>query len=1146
MDNIFRFIVVFLGIHLATLANAGDPAAAEAAANKLNGIAGALFILPYMFTATFAGAIADKFSKSRVALWTKILEIAVMTGGLATLAAGMLWPSMVVLMFTGMQSALFSPAKYGILPELIEEPKLGWANGVLQGATFLAIIIGTVAGPWLFGTFLDALWIPGLLLVALAVSGTWAGMQMHVTPAARPDLVLEINPVPEVRRNLGEIHRHPGLSMAVAGMFIWWLVAVLMQSAAPIIATSTLGLDYQQAGLAMLPIALGMGFGCFLASKASGGEIELGLVPIGAFGMFVFGVATYWLGVQPIPDPWLVAGSMGVVGFFAGFFSVPLQSYIVNTSDADARGGIWAAQNFVTAFGMVTGSLMLSLIGKLGFPTPTAFLSGGILMLFAGAFVWVKLPEIPLRFQIKFLFNLFYRVRVRGLENVPKTGGALLVANHQSFLDGIIVAATVGRPVRFLMSDYYYKKWFVYPFAKVTNTIPISSAMSPREIIHSLRAASEAVKAGDLVCIYAEGQITRHGHMLPVRRGYEKIMRGTGAPIIPVAIDGMWESNWGMRLGGLFKSPYLRFRKRPINVAFGAPLADDVPAYELRQAIQELLVDAFDERRADALPLHREALRLCRKSPLAPFVADVNAPEYLSRAKYVAAAIVLARKLKPTWDGEEFVGIVLPPSAGSAALNLGALLAGHTPVNLNYTMSPELIARVARKAGIRKIYTSRIFLEKLAERIDLRPFLKPTGEGDFAGIETIFLEDIRKSVTSGDRVRALLAGLFKDPDELESELGRTSKARLHDVATLIFSSGSTGDPKGVMLTHWNIWSNCVGALQVFPVRERDTLLGILPMFHSFGFMATLWLPLLGGVKVAYYPNPLDARAVGGMVEKYKVTILIATPTFLQAYTRRVEPAQFGSLKFVLTGAEKLRKPLADEFLARFGIRPIEGYGATETSPVTSLSTVNIRQPGIFQVGNREGWIGHPLPGVAVRVVDPATMQPLPVGEPGMIIVRGPNIMAGYYKEPEKTADVLRDGWYITGDVGRVDEDGFIQITDRLSRFSKIGGEMVPHLKVEDALQELSGQSERVFAVTGVPDERKGERLVVLYACDRETAAAAAEGLAASGLLPNLWIPKFADFFAVKEIPILGTGKTDLQALNRVAREFALKATASAR
>ena len=336
-----------------------------------------------------------------------------------------------------------------------------------------------------------------------------------------------------------------------------------------------------------------------------------------------------------------------------------------------------------------------------------------------------------------------------------------------------------------------------------------------------------------------------------------------------------------------------------------------------------------------------------------------------------------------------------------------------------------------------------------------------------------------------------------------------------------------------MLSHHNIRSNLDGMSQVFTVTRQDRILGILPFFHSFGFTGTLWLPLVTGMGAVYHPNPLDSRVIGGLAAKFRATILLATPTFLQGYVRRCNPEDFGSLRYVMVGAEKLSDRLSAAFEDRFGIRPMEGYGCTECSPIVTVNVRDFRAPGFYQVGQKRGRIGHPLPGISVRIVDPDTEAPLLVGTAGLLLIKGPNIMQGYLNRPEKTAEVLKDGWYTTGDLASLDSDGFLTITDRLSRFSKIGGEMVPHVKVEEALQSLLGSPETQFAVTGVPDERKGERLVVLHTLPEEKLKEVQTGLAGSGL-PNLWVPRPNAFFKVEKIPVLGTGKLDLRAIREQA------------
>lgn len=395
------------------------------------------------------------------------------------------------------------------------------------------------------------------------------------------------------------------------------------------------------------------------------------------------------------------------------------------------------------------------------------------------------------------------------------------------------------------------------------------------------------------------------------------------------------------------------------------------------------------------------------------------------------------------------------------------------------------------------------------------------------------LEKLAENPRTAEKIAALLMSWLLPARLLERALGRDKRAQLDDLATIIFSSGSTGDPKGVMLSHYNIASNIEQVGQTFMLDRHDRVLGILPFFHSFGFMATLWMPAMLGVGAVYHPSPLDARAIGALVQQYRVTLMVATPTFIQAYSRRCSPEDFGSLEFVLVGAEKLPERVAQAFEDAFGIKPLEGYGCTECSPVVAVNTKDFRAAGFRQVGAKRGRIGHPVPGVSVRIVSPETGEPTPLGQPGLLLVRGPNIMLGYLGRPEKTAEVLVHGWYNTGDIASQDEDGFLTIADRLSRFSKIGGEMVPHLKIEDKLHELADAAEQTFAVTAVPDEKKGERIVVLHTLSDERLKPVLERFAASEL-PALWKPRPQQFLRVEALPYLGTGKLNLRKMKEIA------------
>jgi acyl-[acyl-carrier-protein]-phospholipid O-acyltransferase/long-chain-fatty-acid--[acyl-carrier-protein] ligase len=645
--------------------------------------------------------------------------------------------------------------------------------------------------------------------------------------------------------------------------------------------------------------------------------------------------------------------------------------------------------------------------------------------------------------------------------------------------------------------------------------IPISSELRPREMLQSLREASNAIRAGEVVCIFAEGQITRIGQLLPFRRGMERIMKGVDAPIVPVNLDGVWGSIFSFERGRfLWKMP--RSIPYPVTVSFGKPMAATSTPFEVREAVQQLQTDAYRYHKKRMHTLPRAFVRTAHGSPFRFAMGDKRRAR-MSWGMALLSAILLARRLRSTWAGQEMVGILLPPSVPGALVNFAAVLSGKIPVNLNYTSSNETLESCAQQCGLQTVITTKLLLDRIP--------LKVPGK-------TILLEEAAAAPRIGEKIAALLLW-FLPGYWLERILSRAKPKTLDDLATVIFSSGSTGEPKGVMLTHYNIASNIEQMGQTFMLEHKDVLLGVLPFFHSFGFTVTLWLPAVLGCGVAYHPSPLDLTAVSELVRDYRVTFLLATPTFLQAYLRRCSPEDFGSLQFVVVGAEKLPDRLALAFEDRFGIRPLEGYGATECSPVIAVNTRDFRAPGFRQVGAKRGHIGHPLPGISVRIVDPETRERLPVGAAGLLLVRGPNVMKGYLGKPEKTAEVLQDGWYVTGDIAAEDEDGFLTITDRLSRFSKIGGEMVPHIKIEEKLQELAGATEQRFVVTGVPDGKKGERLVVLHTIPPDELKPLLDRMPETGL-PNLWTPRANQFFHVEELPHLGSGKLDLRRVHEMA------------
>jgi len=757
-------------------------------------------------------------------------------------------------------------------------------------------------------------------------------------------------------------------------------------------------------------------------------------------------------------------------------------------------------------------------------PGTAVWLAAAALVLALLGLFWFK-PILLVRIPIWICCHTIYRLRVIGRSNIPAGGPALLVCNHVTYFDWLFLLAAQKRFIHFVIFAGWTRKLGLRHLLKWAGVIPIDRGGGPRSIVQSLRQAADALARGEVVCIFAEGRFTRTGFLLPFHRGFEQIVKHCPAPIIPVCLEHIWGSifsYWGSKL--IWKWPLeLPY---PVTVAFGEPMPATAQAADVRQAVQKLSADCAIERSAYKRPVHRQFVRLASRHPFRPCIIDplLGKQGTLSYGKVLVGAICLSRRLRSMLDQDRpMVGIWLPPGAPAALANIALAFLGKVAVNLNYTSSPAVVQSAARQCNLRHILTSRRFTQRVA--LD-------AGEG----VEQLFLEEITAGISTWQKIRAFLNVLLLPRIALERWVLGLRRHQPDDPATVIFSSGSTGDPKGVVLSHRNLAANAESIIQTIDPRPQDRVLGILPFFHSFGYTVTLWLPLQVGASMVFHADPRQSREIGKLCRQHRCTIFLATPTFLRLCMKRCEPGDFASLRFLWCGAEKLPPGLAKEFLQTFQIGPLEGYGCTELSPAAVGNVPDKDLDGFRQIGNKQGTIGQPLPGVAARIVDPDSFAPVPVGREGLLLIYGANVMAGYLNRPEATRDAIRDGWYVTGDIARMDDDGFITITDRLSRFSKIGGEMVPHQKIEDELHTLLGASERVCVVTAVPDETKGERLIVLHV-GMEVAQIwpRLNGLG----LPNLWVPRQRDFFQIPELPILGTGKLDLKR----CKEIALQKTA---
>jgi acyl-[acyl-carrier-protein]-phospholipid O-acyltransferase/long-chain-fatty-acid--[acyl-carrier-protein] ligase len=735
------------------------------------------------------------------------------------------------------------------------------------------------------------------------------------------------------------------------------------------------------------------------------------------------------------------------------------------------------------------------------------------------------LLERSVRTVLWLLLSVIYRVRVVGREHLPARGPGLLVINRLSWLDGLFVLLHVRRRVRLVvwesLADYSLLRWLLW----LLGAIPINPKAGRRGIVRALREARSALRRGELVGVFAAGVVTRAGLALPFARQLALLTRGTAAPLIPACLDRHWGTVF--RVAGaqiLWRRP-LQVPYR-LTTAFGPPLPPGTRAGAVQQAVAVLLADCLKLRDSTRKPAHRQFVRIAARWPLRPCLIDpMPGGKRLNYAETLTAAILLAKRLRPRLGNMQMIGLLLPTVIGGALTNIAVALLGKTAVNLNYTASREAMLSAIKQCSIRQVITARAFRERL--RLDLGP-----------GVELIDLEDLAHRIGRFERAwtylwTVLLPGFVTEYWRLG--LGRH---RGTDLATVIFSSGTTGDPKGVMLNHTNIAANIEQMLQAIDVIPRERIMAVLPFFHSFGYTVTLWLPLVVGASVVYYPDPRQAKEIGEFCRRFRCTIFVTTPTFLRFIYRRCEPDDFKSVRLLITGSEKLPEALARDFAAKFGNLPLEGYGCTELSPVVSVNIPDEDHGGFRVITSRLGTIGQPLPGVAVKVVDPATEQPLPSGQDGLLLAYGPNVMVGYLNRPEATREVMRDGWYVTGDIARLDEEGFITITDRLSRFSKVAGEMVPHQRIEEAIHAILNTTDRVVAVTGVPDERKGERLVVLHTpLNGISPQQIYQQLTRSGL-PNLWLPDLRSFYQVDELPVLGSGKLDLQKVKQLAHELA--------
>ncbi len=1101
----------------------------------LTAILNALILLPFVLLFTPAGYLSDRHPKPQVMRIAAAVAVALTL--LITLCyyLGLFWPAFALTLLLGAQAAIYSPAKYGYIKELVGATRLTSANGAVQAVSTVAILAGVFFFSLLFEHFLDGR-IPldtadaltriapvGWWLVGCSVLELLLAFRLPARPAGAPDLKLDFAHYRRggyLRDTLRTVRGRESTWLSIVGLAIFWAIAQVVLAVYPEYAKHELQL-YNTVLVQGLLACSGFGIvaGSLMAAWLSRDHIETGLVPIGAFGVsFALLLIPSLGGLLP------QAAAFVLLGLCGGLFVTPLNALIQYNAGEHERGQILAANNFVQNV-LMLGFLGLTVLLALQGIASRGIFIALLIVAFGGAlFTVYKLPHALVRIIASLVITQRYRIEVIGFDRIPQQGGVLLLGNHVSWIDWAVLQIASPRPIRFVMERAIYERWYLKWFLDSFGVIPIGGVAS-RDALAEVRTA---LNAGEVVGIFPEGAISRSGHLGEFKRGYETAAKDASGVIVPFYLRGLWGSSFSrssarlrvLRRGGI---------RRTIICAFGAQQPLTLPAEQLKRRVFDLSIEAWERytKRLDSLP---SAWLATAKRMGGDMVCADTLSGGLSGWRFITGVLLISRIFRRLCR-EQNVGLLLPTSNGGAIANMAALMCGKTVVNLNYTASVEATQAALAQAGIRTVFTSTRFLDRLEKRgID--------GHALIAGAKVYPLEDFQSQISQVRRIATLLqAVLF--PGWL-LKLLYLKHVPIESPAAILFSSGSEGVPKGVVLSHRNIMANIKQISDVLNTEDNDVLMATLPIFHAFGLTAATLMPLVEGIPMVCHPDPTDAVNIGKAVAEYRGTILFGTSTFLRLYAKnpRVHHLMFESLRIVVAGAEKLASDVREAFKIKFAKEVYEGYGATETTPVASTNLPDRLDTTFWKVqeNNKPGTVGMPLPGSSFRIVDPNSLEELSTGEDGLILIGGTQVMLGYLGDPERTAQVLveMDGtrWYKTGDKGHLDEDGFLTIVDRYSRFAKLGGEMVSLTAVEEQIRRILGNPELDLCAVNLPEPKKGEQIVLLVAGGEMPLEEIRKELLANGVNP-LTIP--AEYRAVPEVPKLGSGKTDFTRAKQLAQ-----------
>ncbi len=1114
-DNVFRN-ALFMLFTYRLAAEQGQNAGALVA------LAGAVFILPFFLFSGMAGELADRHDKAAIARTVKLAEIGVAL--LAVLALWLEWvPLMLLVLFlAGVQSTFFGPVKYALLPQHLAERELVDANAFIETATFLAILLGTLAGGLLILKE-HGLLIVSMLMLGVAVAGWLAARSIPPAPPAEPLPQRSAHFMAATVRIMKEVVADPRLFGGVLAISWFWALGSILLAMLPVLVKTYLGANEQVANVFIALFTVGIALGSWMAARLLKGEVSVRLAPVAAL-LMTLALFDLWHAVASLPEPeegqlmglgaflstWAgvrIALEFVLLAAFGGLFVVPFYAWVQDRAPVAARARVIAANNVFNALFMASGNFLLAMALANGASLPQVYLVLALANLLVALWIIWHMPRPFLRALGRGLFRLLYRVEVKGIEHLENAGSrAVIVANHSSYLDGPILAVFLPEDAHFAVNTFTARGLLVRLAAKVFDLLPIdpTNPMATRTLI-------KAVQQDRKVVIFPEGRITVTGSLMKIYEGPGVIAHKANAPVVPVRIEGAQKARFFSKLA----PGKQRLRLFPkITVAILPPVRLEPPKEmtgpQLRRYMADRLYDVLTEAAfvtsAWRRHLMQGVLDARRDHGGRRKVVEDIQRHPVSFDRLLTGCHVLGRKLARLTEGEEVVGVLLPTSTGCLVTLLGLLTCGRTPAMLNFSTGAVNMGAACKAARVKTIVTSRRFIEQGG----LQDFV------DFLSRQAriIWLEDVREEIGLIDKLRGMFLARL-------GETGlRLAGARLdpEEAAVILFTSGSEGVPKGVVLSHANLLANAHQVLAKIDLGATDIVFNALPMFHALGLSAGVFLPLLAGSRLFLYPSPLHYKIIPELVYDTNATVFFGTDTFLMGYARNAHPYDFYNVRYVVAGAERVKRETRDVWMEKFGLRIYEGYGATETAPVLCVNT-----PMHF----RSGTVGRFLPAIEYRI------EPVEgIAEGGRLVVRGPNVMKGYLRADEPgIIEPPKDGWYDTGDIVTVDEDGYVIIQGRAKRFAKIGGEMVSLTAVENIIS--AAFPDEAHAVVNVPDRKRGEKLVLITTregLDRKTLARAMKERGA----PELFIPR--EILVVAALPVLGSGKTDYVSLGALARE----------